>query len=117
MKRDYTKYTIEEIASLPYMQGKFAMICKTLNISGAQLAKMCDRSPNFMSSIGDFTTTQTIANLKRSIPNISLNWLIMNEGEMFEDRDSSIVAPVDVLKLRDQLEEMQKEIDRIKNAI
>lgn len=99
------------------MQGKFAMICKELNISGAQLAKMCDRSPNFMSSIGEFTTTQTIANLKKSIPNISLDWLIMDEGEMFENMDSSIVSPVDVLKLRDQIEDMQKEIAKLKNVL
>ena len=117
MERDYSKLSANEIEKLPYMQGKFASQCKELNISGAQLANMCDKSPNFMSSLGDYTTTLTVSKLKSSIPKLSLNWLIMDEGPMLEEREKDIIAPVDVIKLQQQVNDLYSELQKLKNSL
>lgn len=117
MRRDYTKITKEELSTLPYMQRKFVELCKELNISGAQLCRMCERSPGFIFTLGDFTTTQTVRLLKQSIPELSLKWLIMDEGPMFEEREKEVIAPVDVIRLQQQVNDLYSELQQLKNSI
>ena len=89
MKKDWSKLTEEDFESMPFMRSQAHRIMKQLGISGAEFSKLCKRTPGYFNSITGEIDTGTVRNLKQSIPNLNLMWLICGKGEMFDDTENS----------------------------
>lgn len=100
MKKDWSKCTEEELQVMPFMRAQIVRIMQILNLSGAEFARLCKRTPNYVTSVTGEIDSGTMRSLKESLPNLNLEWFITGKGTMFLDQfeskdsnDSSIIYP------------------------
>ena len=82
MKVNWSKLSEAELSAMPFMRAQLIRLMAKLNISGAELARLCGRSSVYISSVKDELQCSTIRKLKENVPNLNLDWLVMGEGEI-----------------------------------
>lgn len=70
------------------------MLAKQEGMSNRAFETFCGIGNGSIKNIGEGVSTQTIAKIYKCFPNISLHWLILGEGDMYESEKSSEMAPI-----------------------
>lgn len=115
MKKDWKKTTEEQLSAMPFAKRQLVKLMIELDISGAELARLCNRSSVYITSVGDEFSSSTMRELKKSLPNLNLEWLITGEGVIMENptkgKDSKSSEDVMQLyrELRDAYNQLVKE--------
>ncbi|MFQ8861325.1 hypothetical protein [Alistipes putredinis] len=72
------------------LKDRLDLIIKELGLSGRQFEKECGLPPGSYSSISDGVGANKLKQILIKYPQISLDWIIMGDGDMFKKNESQI---------------------------
>jgi transcriptional regulator with XRE-family HTH domain len=104
---------------------KIAEIIKAKDISKTELARQWGFSKQYIINIVSgrgSTGMEVVNNLISSFPDLNMNWLLKDEGEMFIDnpgsKDELIKSKEETIKdLRKYIARLEKDIDRLEKDL
>lgn len=81
------------------LKDRLDLIIKELGLSGRQFEKECGLPPGSYSSISDGVGANKLKQILIKYPQISLDWIIMGDGDMFKKNESQIEK---MIKIRNE---------------
>ena len=71
------------------MKNRIKELCKALNTSGRAFSLSIGQSEAWSRTIGKSISSDVIVNILTVYPSINIHWLVMGEGEVFLEGDST----------------------------